>query len=176
MDELYEQLIEENVVFDGNVIRVENNKVRLPNGNEANREVVYHRGAACVIAIVDNHMYFVKQFRIAPDEVLLEVPAGKIEVGEAPEVTVIKELKEEIGGVCAHVSNVHQFYVSPGFSNELVYLYIAHDVKIEEQALEEDEFLEIEKIHVDDLPSLLESGRVRDGKTIIAIQHVLLSR
>ena len=120
-------------------------------------------------------MYFVKQFRVAPNEILLEVPAGKIEVGEAPEVTVVKELKEEIGGVCSDVSNVHQFYVSPGFSDELVYLYVAHDVKLEEQALEEDEFLEIEKVHVNDLPALLQSGRVRDAKTIIAIQHVLLN-
>lgn len=175
MDELYEQLVEQNIVFDGNVIRVENNKVRLPNGKEASREVVYHRGAVCIIAVVDDYMYFVKQFRVAPNETLLEVPAGKIEVDEAPKVTVVKELKEEIGGVCSDVSNVHQFYVSPGFSDELVYLYVAHDVKLEEQALEEDEFLEIEKVHVNDLPALLQSGRVRDAKTIIAIQHVLLN-
>lgn len=173
MSELHEKLIKRDVVFKGNVIRVENNTVRLPNGNEALREVVYHRGAVCLIAIVDNHMYFVNQYRVAPDEVLLEIPAGKIENGETPEETARKELKEEIGGICNNLECIHEFYVSPGFSNECVYLYFAYDVMLENQALEEDEFLEMEKIHVDDLNDLLKSGRVRDAKTIVAIQYVL---
>lgn len=173
MKELNEKVIERNIVFDGNVIRVENNTVELPNGNKGSREVVYHKGAVCIIALVDDYMYFVNQYRIAPDEVLLELPAGKIELNESPEVTALKELKEEIGGVCDSITELHQFFVSPGFSNELVFLYEAHNVRLESQALEDDEFLEVEKIHVDELETLLKSGRVRDAKTIIAIQHVL---
>lgn len=174
MSELREILVKRNRVFEGKVITVEENTVELPNGNTATREVVYHKGAVCVIAIVDEYMYFVKQFRFAPDEILLEIPAGKIEVGEAPEVTAEKELKEEIGGVARDIKKLHEFYVSPGFSNELVYLYEASGITLESQALEDDEFLELEKIHVSKLSELLKSGRVRDAKTIVAIQHVLM--
>lgn len=174
MKELHETLVQRNTIYKGNVITVEENTVELPNGNHANREVVYHKGAVCIIAVVENYMYFVKQFRFAPDEVLLEIPAGKIEIGESPDITAKKELKEEIGGVAETLNKVHEFYVSPGFSNEIVYLYEAENITIEAQALEDDEFLELEKIHVNDLKDLLDSGRVRDAKSVIAIQHVLL--
>ena len=176
MKDLEEKLVKRNEIYKGNVIKVEENTVELPNGNHATREVVYHKGAVCVIAVVDDYMYFVRQFRFAPDEILLEIPAGKIEFDEAPEVTAHKELKEEIGGVAEVIKKVHEFYVSPGFSNELVYLYEAGGIRIESQALEDDEFLELEKIHISKLEDLLRSGRVRDAKSIVAIQHVLLHR
>lgn len=174
MSELRETLVKRKRIYEGNVITVEENTVELPNGNHATREVVYHKGAVCVIAVVDDYMYFVKQFRFAPDEILLEIPAGKIEKGEAPETTAKKELKEEIGGVAQNIKKVHEFFVSPGFSNEIVYLYEASDITIKSQALEDDEFLEIEKIHMSKLEDLRLSGRVRDAKSIIAIQYVLI--
>lgn len=176
MNNLNEKLIEKNEKYKGKVITVEENTVELPNGNHATREVVYHKGAVCLIAVADEYMYFVRQYRYAPDEVLLEVPAGKIEIGEDPSVTAEKELKEEIGGRAQNIKKVHEFYVSPGFSNELVYLYEATGITIEDQALEDDEFLEIEKIHISALFNLLKSGRVRDAKTIVAIQHCLLQQ
>jgi len=85
-------------IYDGKIIDVKKLTVELPNGKEAYREVVYHKGAVAVIAVDSEFMYFVKQFRISTEEVLLEVPAGKIEIDEHPDETVKKELKEEIGG------------------------------------------------------------------------------
>lgn len=163
-------------IYNGKIIDVKRLTVELPNGNEAYREVVYHKGAVAVIVTDDKNMYFVKQFRISTKEVLLEIPAGKIEIGEHPDVTVKKELKEEIGGTAAGIKKLYEFYVSPGFSNELIHLYEADNVTFSESALEDDEFLDVVKIPLIELKSKMHAGEFRDGKTLAAVHHVLLSK
>lgn len=171
---LKETIIDKEEIFKGNVIEVEKYNVRLPNDKTASREIVHHKGAVCLIAIENDEMYFVKQHRIAPDEILLEIPAGKLEVSELPLMTAEKELKEEIGGTCDSLELVHTFYVSPGFSDEVVYLYEAHGLKVGEQDLEDDEFLEIVKYPLSSLQQLLNNHTFKDAKTIMAVQYVLL--
>lgn len=163
-------------IYDGKIIDVKKLAVELPNGNEAYREVVYHKGAVAVIATGSECMYFVKQFRISTEEVLLEVPAGKIEIDEHPDDTVKKELKEEIGGESGDIKKLYEFYVSPGFSNELIHLYEAKEVSFGDSQLEDDEFLDIVKIPLTELKEKMHNGQVRDGKTLVAVHHVLLSR
>ena len=93
-------------IYQGKIIDVKRLTVDLPDGKEAYREVVYHKGAVAVIATDSQYMYFVKQYRISTKEVLPEIPAGKIEIDEHPDQTVIKELKEEIGGVAKDIKTV----------------------------------------------------------------------
>ena len=162
-------------IYDGKIIDVKKLTVELPNGKEAYREVVYHKGAVAVIAVDSEFMYFVKQFRISTEEILLEVPAGKIEIDEHPDETVKKELKEEIGGESDSIKKLYEFYVSPGFSNELIHLYEASDVSFSDSQLEEDEFLDIVKIPLTELQERMHKGEFRDGKTLVAVHHVLLS-
>src|SRR5699024_11116224 len=121
-------------------------------------------------------MYFVKQFRISTEEVLLEVPAGKIEMDEHPDDTVEKELKEEIGGESGDIKKLYEFYVSPVCSNELIHLYEANEVYFGDCQLENDEFLDIVKIQLEELKDKMHNGEFRDGKTLVSVHHVLLSR
>lgn len=174
-----EHLIEQTKVtediYEGKIIDVKRHTVELPNGKDAYREVVYHKGAVAVIVTDKEHMYFVKQFRISTEEVLLEVPAGKIEIDEHPDETVKKELQEEVGGTSESIVKLYEFYVSPGFSNELIHLYEATNVTIGESALEDDEFLDVVKIPLAELKSQMLAGKFRDGKTLVAVHHVLLN-
>ncbi|GAB3071983.1 NUDIX hydrolase [Salinicoccus sesuvii] len=170
---LKEEIISSERVFDGKVIKVDHSKVGLPDGGSADREIVYHKGAVALVAVEGEEMFFVRQYRVATDDFLLEIPAGKIEVGEAPDETAVKELKEEIGGVSEKLRKIYGFYVSPGFSNEYVHLYEAENMVIDEQSLDEDEFLDIVKIKLSDLTTRLEDGAFQDAKTVIAVQYVI---
>ncbi len=170
---LKEKIIDSKRVFDGRVIQVDHDTVSLPNGGQSKREIVYHNGAVCLVAIHEGMMYFVRQYRIAPDEFLLEIPAGKIEADDLPEPTAKRELEEEIGAVADSMELIHEFYVSPGFSNELVYLYEGKNLAMKKQKLDDDEFLDIVKIPLQNLRQKLSDGSIRDAKTIIAVQYVL---
>lgn len=162
-----------NRVFDGKIIQVDHNTVQLPDGSKSKREIVYHNGAVSIVAVHEDAMYFVRQYRIAPDEVLLEIPAGKIERGGNPHDTAARELEEEIGAAADNIEKLFEFYVSPGFSNELISLYEAEDIQIKNQNLDDDEFLDIEKVPLNHLGKLLTDGSIRDAKTIVAVQYVL---
>lgn len=170
---LKETIIESNAIFKGNVIDVKHEKVRLPNNKTSYREIAYHKGAVALIVVHDNYMYFVKQYRLATREVLLEVPAGKIEINEAPDLTAEKELKEEIGAKCQSLKLISEFYAAPGFSNEFIRLYQAEGLVFEEQALEADEFLDIVKIPLNELPDYIKNNKIKDAKTLIAVQFVM---
>ncbi len=172
-DHLKEEILETEEVFDGRIIRVTHDKVKLPDGETSYREIVHHNGAVALVALHEDHMYFVRQFRVPTGETLLEIPAGKVEPEEAPVETAEKELKEEIGAVTTQLDKLYEFYTAPGFASEIIHLYIAKDLKFEAQALEYDEFLDIEKIHVNSLRNALDDGKFRDAKTIIAVQYVL---
>lgn len=172
-EHLKEKIVHSERVFDGTVIQVDHDTVQLPDGGQSKREIVYHNGAVCLIAVHDDLMYFVRQYRIAPDEFLLEVPAGKIEKGDMPEASARRELEEEIGAASDKLHKIHEFYVSPGFSNEFVYMYEATDIIMKNQKLDDDEFLDIVKIPLHDLRHKLSDGSIRDSKTIIAIQYVI---
>lgn len=170
---LKETIIETKNIFDGKVIDVKHEKVKLPNSHTSYREIAYHKGAVALLVTHNDYMYFVKQYRLATREVLLEIPAGKIEIGEEPDFTAQKELKEELGAESSNLELIREFYTAPGFSNELIRLYQADNVKFSEQQLEDDEFLDVVKIHTDDLPAYLADHQFKDAKTLIAVQYVL---
>lgn len=172
-EHLKETLMESTDIFKGNILDVKHEKVILPDSNTTYREVAYHKGAVGLIVVAEGYMYFVRQYRFATREVLLEIPAGKIEEGEAPSVTAKKELKEEIGARSENIVPVYEFYAAPGFSNEYIRLFEARDVEFTDQLLEDDEFLDVVKLPLSELKQRLAEGAVKDSKTLIAVQHVL---
>lgn len=174
-DHLREKVMHSTEIFNGNIIKVTHDDVLLPNGSTSKREIVHHNGAVAIIAVHDDHLFFVRQYRTPTEEVILEIPAGKVEKDEEPYETARKELKEEIGGVSSDIRKLYEFYTAPGFASELIHMYIAEDLKLEEQALENDEFLDVVKVPINLLKEHLEKGYFRDAKTIIAVQYILLN-
>jgi len=134
------------------------------------REIVLHKGSAVIVPLFDDGtIAFVRQYRYAAEKFLLEVPAGTLNKGEDPELGAIRELEEEIGVRAGHVEKLAEFYVSPGFLTEKMFLYLATDLTETKQALEVDEILSIERYSIADALDLISRGEIEDAKTIIGI-------
>jgi ADP-ribose pyrophosphatase len=165
-----ERTVASETLFQGKIIDLERLRVQLPDGREATREVVRHPGAVAVLAEpTPGLVVLVKQYRKALDESLVEIPAGKLEPGESPEVCAVRELREETGLAARSVNSVFDFFTSPGFADERIYLYYTNDVEQEEQALDEDEFVEVTSATRDEVTAMLRDGSIRDAKTLIAL-------
>ncbi|HAL09189.1 MAG TPA: ADP-ribose pyrophosphatase [Staphylococcus sp.] len=173
---LTEETISKEVIYSGSIIDLEKHKVQLPNGNTSEREIVLHNGAVSVLAITpENEVIVVEQFRKAMEKTLIEIPAGKLEVGEERESAAKRELEEETGYIADKLELIGEVYGCPGFCNEKVSIYIANDLKEGKVNLDEDEFLHLSKIPIDNIKSLLLSQEIEDAKTMIAFQYLLLN-
>ncbi|WP_099351775.1 NUDIX hydrolase [Fredinandcohnia onubensis] len=179
MDHLLEKTIKREVLFEGKVIDLHIEEVELPNGHTSRRELIKHPGAVAILALTDeNKIVMVQQYRKALDKVIVEIPAGKLEKGEAPEVTAKRELEEETGYDCETLTPLISFYTSPGFADELVHLFIAKDLKkIENPAsLDEDEFVDVLEVSLDEALELLKEKKIYDAKTAYAVQYLQLQQ
>ncbi len=125
-DHLYEETVKSTNIYKGKIVDLNLLDVRLPNGKDGKREVINHPGAVAVIALTeDNKLVLVRQFRKPLEKHLIEIPAGKLEEGEDPSVTVARELEEETGYKAKEFQKITSFYTSPGFADELVHIYEA---------------------------------------------------
>lgn len=167
---LYEETLHSERIYEGNIINLRKDTVLLENGQQTIREVVEHHGAVCIVA-VDKHdmVYMVKQFRYPFKQVMLEVPAGKIDVGETPLQAAHRELEEEIGMKAKEMIPIGEFYPSVAFLTEIIYMYIAKGLTPSEQRLDDDEFLRIEKMSLGQVCDMILQNEIKDGKTIAAI-------
>ncbi|NTZ17626.1 NUDIX hydrolase [Paenibacillus sp. JMULE4] len=157
-------------VFQGRIISLQVDTVKLPNGSEATREIVKHPGAVAVLAITpDDRMLVVEQYRKPLEKSQIEIPAGKLEPGEKPENCARRELEEETGYTSASLQLLSSFYTSPGFADEIIHLYVAQGLTKGEAQPDEDEFLEIEAITLEQAQQYVAEGRISDAKTIMAI-------
>lgn len=168
-----EKEIHREIIFDGKIMQVTKEEVELENGNHAYREVVYHHGGVCVVAIEDHSILLVKQFRYPNRIDTLEIPAGKLEKDENPIDCAFRELEEETNRRAKEMKLIFKFLPSPGYTSEWLYLYEAIDFKEVSDALDcdEDEFLDIVKIDIDQAYQMIQEGKIVDGKTIIAIMY-----
>ncbi len=167
---LTEETINSTLVYDGVILKVKKDEVMLENGQTAVREVICHNGAVCIVPITeDNMVYMVRQYRYPFSRVMLEVPAGKIDKGEDPLKAAHRELEEEIGMKASELIYIGEFYPSVAFLNEVIHMYIAKGLTPSKQNLDDDEFLNIDKIPLDKLCDMIMSNEIKDGKTIASI-------
>ena len=165
-----EQRISSEQVFDGKLVKVRVDAVRLPSGREATREVVEHPGAVAILPVTDaGKLILVRQFRYAVGRHLLEVPAGTREPGEPDEETARRELHEEVGFEAATIELLARFFISPGWCNEELVAFRATGLRDIGAKPEQDEELEVVEVDPADVTRLIASGEIGDAKTITTV-------
>lgn len=165
-----EEQVESRRVFSGRVVSLRVDRVVMPGGREASREVVEHPGAVAVVAAEPGgRLVLVRQYRYPIQEELLEIPAGKMEEGEDPGVTACREMEEETGFRPGRLERITTFFTSPGFSNETLHLYFAWDLEPASGCPDEDEHLAVELLEPREAVARINSGSIRDAKTITGI-------
>lgn len=163
-----EERLEREVLFEGRILRMERDTVRLPDGKEATREVVRHPGAVAVVALLDQHLLFVRQYRYAIAQETLEIPAGKLDMNESPIACAERELREETG-YRGQLQKIGTFYTTPGFSDEIMHLFLARDLVWDPLTPDEDEFIDVEKMPWVEAVQRVQQGAFNDAKTILGI-------
>ncbi len=170
MDErLIEKERKKTVIYEGKIINLRVDDIVLPDGNDAKREYVEHRGGASILAVDgEDNVYLVRQFRYPYREILEEIPAGKLEMGEDPIETARRELQEETGLV-GDIIPYGLIYPTPGYTNENLYIYLATNLKKGDTHFDEDEFLDVVKRPIRDVLQDIYEGKIKDGKTCYAV-------
>lgn len=175
---LEEKQLSAEYMYKGKIINLRRDKALLPNGKEATREVVEHKGGVCVAALTDNdEVLFVKQFRYPYMETVIEIPAGKRDsADEAPLECGKRELREETGAVAESFISLGRLYPSPGYCGEIIWMFAATGLSFGEQQPDEDEFLAVERIPLDIAVDKILSGEITDAKTQAAVLKLKLLR
>lgn len=167
---IIEKTKERKYVYRGKIINVRNDTAILPNNNEAAREVVEHPGGACILALTErNEVLLVSQFRYPYAKIMTELPAGKLEKNTTPFENAQRELKEETGASAGLWYNLGRAYPTPGYSDEIIYLFAAKDLSISSQQLDFDEFVNVIKMPYEAAVAKAASGELSDAKTAMLI-------
>ena len=158
------------LIFDGNILHVYRDEITLPDGKPAYREYNRHIGAVCVIPVTnEGEVICVRQYRYPIADVLLEIPAGKLDYkGEDPESAARRELREETGAVCNKLTYLGKYLGSPAILDECIHMYLAEELTFGETDFDDDEFIETVRIPLDTLVDMVMRGEIPDGKTQIA--------
>lgn len=171
---LEEKQISRKEIFKGQVLHVVRDTVSLPNGCEATREMCLHIGAVCIIPLLeDGCVLMERQYRYPHGRVFFEIPAGKLNSkDEDPLEAAKRELREETGAVAKKYTFLGETVPSPALINERIYTYLAEDISFVERELDEDEFLEVEKVPLDELYRQVMAGEIKDAKTQVTVMKV----
>ncbi len=168
--ELFEKKLTSKQIFDGVVVKLFVDEVELPDGSKSIREIVRHPGAVCVIPVDENqNVIMIKQFRYPFEQVLYEIPAGKLEAGEDPYEAALRELEEETGVNASKVEFMGTMYTTVAILDEKIHMYLATGITYKNAHPDEGEFLEVEKIPLSSLVEMVMDGKIPDSKTQIAI-------
>lgn len=172
--ELMETCVESELIYDGRVVHLYVDRVKLPDGKQGIREYVKHIGAVAVLPLTDDEeVICVRQYRYAHGVVMLEIPAGKLDSKEEDHVeAALRELREETGASCEKLSYLGLFRSTPAILDEKIDLYLAEGLTFGECDLDEDEFLRTERIPLSQLVEDVMAGKIADGKTQVAILKV----
>jgi ADP-ribose pyrophosphatase len=163
------EILSNETIYNGKVFDISIAEIR-ENEGVYKREIVNHHGSAVIIPVfADNTIALVRQYRHAAQEYLLEIPAGTLAEGEAPEIGAARELEEEIGVTAKNIEKLSEFYVSPGFLTEKMNLFLATGLTESVQNLDEDEFLSIERISFEEAYDKIRNNEIRDAKTIVGL-------
>jgi len=162
-------------IFKGRIIDLWVETVTLPNGATAELEIITHPGAAAVVPMKDETtVVMIRQYRHAVGGFIYEIPAGKLHPGEDPRECAVREVEEEIGYKVGNLEPLLSFFTTPGFTNEVIHIFLGKDLQPGTQDLGADEVLEVLEVPIDKAIALIKEGTIRDGKTIIGLQMAYL--
>jgi len=160
-------------VYSGRVISVDVDKVQFPDGTVGELEMVRHSGASAVVPLLDSgtdpRVLLIRQYRYAADGYVYEIPAGRLDPGEAPESCASRELREETGYTTASLRQLTTIYTTPGFTDERIHLFVAEGLTLGASDREADEFLELHPVPLSEAVAMIQSGEIVDAKTSIAL-------
>lgn len=167
-----EKGVKSNLVLEGKNFSFKRDLVELPSGRTTVRDIVLHPGAVGILPFTDEgEIVLVEQYRYAAGKKLLEIPAGTIEEGEGVEACVLRELAEETGYLASKIEKIITCYTSPGYSSELLHVYLAEDLTETEPHTEEDEFLNVVKMKHEKVYEMIRMNKIIDAKTILALLY-----
>ncbi len=157
-------------LYSGRIIKLRVDDIALPDGRPAKREYVCHNGGAAILAVdEENYVYLVRQFRYPYRKIISEIPAGKLEEGEEAIVTAVRELEEETGMTAEKVIPYGVLYPSPGYTDELLHIYLAVGLKKTAAHLDSDEFLNVRRVPFAEVLNGVLNGEIHDAKTCYAV-------
>ena len=164
-----EKMISSQGIYDGVVVKLRRDKIVTERGVEGYREIISHGGGACVLAVKDGKVLLEKQFRYAYGEDIYEIPAGKRDKGEDFYLTAKRELEEETGLIPLNLKKITEIYPSPGYTDEVIAIFYADEFEKGNIHFDDTEDLTSEWVDIDVALKMVEDGRIKDGKTVIAL-------
>ena len=176
-ERLIEREKESELIYDGKVLHLYRDVVTLSDGSDSIREYCAHNGGVCVLPLTDDgDVICVRQYRYAIGQSIIEIPAGKLDSREEdPREAALRELREETGAICKSLTYMGKYYSSPAILDECIHMYLAEGLTFGETDPDEDEFLELLKIPVDDLTHMIMNGEIVDGKTQAAVMRAAVT-
>ena len=165
-----EPTVETQLLFEGKILNLRVDNVRLPDGRLATREIVEHGQAVCMVPLDgQGNVLLVRQYRKPAEAELLEVPAGGMDDGETPEEAALRELQEEIGFTAGALRHLSSSWVAPGWCTEFIHSYLATDLRPAKLAPDDDENISVVPVPLDRIPGLIEKGEIKDMKSIASL-------
>jgi ADP-ribose pyrophosphatase len=166
-----EKRISSKRIYEGNVLNLRVDEVKMDNGSMARREVVEHRGAAAIVPILEGgDVILVRQFRYPIDTDLLEIPAGTLRAHEHPKACALRELEEETGYQCREIAEMLECFIAPGYSTEKIHIFLARSLTKTKQKMDEDESINVERCRFSEALEKIRTGEIRDAKSIVGLQ------
>lgn len=164
--------------YEARIFTVSKDIIEDETGKQFQRDIIHHHGGVGILAMKDDKILFVHQYRPAVDAMMLEIPAGKLEKDEDPYTCGLRELEEESGFTTRKLHKVCEFYSTPGFCNEKLYIYEAEELQVVEhpKAMDEDEEIDLRWYSVEEAMNMIQRNEIIDAKTVIAVQHAMLKR
>ncbi len=171
-----EKCLSSEKIYGGKIVSLYRDEVLLPDGSRSAREYIRHSGGAAVLFVKDGKVALVRQYRYAYGEETLEIPAGKLERGELAEPAALRELREETGYEAKNCTHLVDIYPTPGYTDEIIHIYLVTDAVFVGENPDEDEFINCSFLELAQLCRLVDEGKIKDSKTIVACYKYLFDK